>query len=84
MITDHIIGWFLDAFDYLIGLIPDWTPSLPSMTWLLNPLAQINWLIGIDLLFATMLTVLALGPAMMLTRVALWFVGLFTPGGTKN
>jgi hypothetical protein len=83
-VLDPLLNWILDLVDAALGTLPSWSPSLPGFAGLLNPLAQINWLVALDVPWTISLALLALGPALLLTSLTLWVVGLFTPTATTR
>jgi hypothetical protein len=83
-VLDDLLNWLLDGIEGAIALLPTWSPSLPSLDPLAGPLAQVNWLIAIDLPWSIALAILLLGPALLYTTLILWVVGLFTPSSTTR
>ena len=81
---DALLNWILDAVEAALGLLPAWSPSLPSLGGLVTPLSQINWLVAIDMPFGVAFAMLLLGPAFLLTTLTLFVVGLFTPSSTTR
>lgn len=80
---DKLVNWFLDLVDAGLAQWPAWTPAFPDLTPLANPLAQINYLVALDLPWGIALAMLLLGPGLVFVTVLLWVVGLFTPSSTK-
>jgi hypothetical protein len=81
---DALLNWILDAIEQGLELLPAWSPNLPGLGGLANPLAQINWLIAVDMPFSVAFAMLLLGPAFLLTTLTLFVVGLFTPSSTTR
>lgn len=81
---DGALNWLLDRVDDGLGLWPSWSPTLPDLSGITNPLAQVNWLIAIDVPWGIALAMLLLGPAFLLVTLTLWVIGLFTPTATTR
>ena len=80
---DALVNWLLDLVNAAVNTLPTWSPTLPSPSGLLGPLAQINWLVDLTLPYGIALAMLALGPAFIFTSLTLWVIGLFTPSTTS-
>lgn len=81
---DPLLNWILDLVDGALSAMPTWSPSLPGLGGWSGPLAQVNWLVAIDVPWQIGLALLLLGPAFLLTTLTLWVVGLFTPSSTTR
>jgi hypothetical protein len=64
MVTDAIVRPLLFVFEWLLGLLPDWSPDLPAVDSVVTKIAQLNSLVPI-------------GPPIQLALVMLSFVGVF-------
>lgn len=81
---DALLNWILDGVEAALAAMPEWSPTLPGIGGLGNPLSEINWLVAVDVPFGIALGMLLLGPTFFFVTLTLFIVGLFTPTRTSR
>lgn len=79
MVTDALISPFLYTVEYLIGLIPEYSPDFGAVDSIVVWVARVDSLIPIAGPLSVMLGVLALGVVFVIVRLALTVWNLIWP-----
>jgi hypothetical protein len=69
VIVDLIVGPLLDLFSWVLNLIPDWAPDLPSNAGMVSRLGQVDSLVPIGPLVAVALGLLGFGLVFLTVRL---------------
>ena len=84
MVTDAIVGWFLDLCDWVIGLGSGLTAGLPSDLVDFSFMGDMNYFLPVAEMFAVFLAFFLLGGPMMGVSLVVWFlVGVLRGGQAK-
>lgn len=79
MVTDALIAPFLYTLEYLIGLIPNWSPNFGGVEAITVWIARVDSLVPIAGPLNVMLGVLAFGVVFVLVRLVLTLWNLVWP-----